>query len=59
MMDRNFARLYRVDATQLKRAVRRNIECFPVDFMFALTKQELENWRGQFGTPSSEKMGLR
>ena len=27
--------------------------------MFELTKQELENWRCQFGTSNSEKMGLR
>ena len=43
----------------MKRAVRRNIERFPDDFMFELTKQELENWRCQFGTSNSEKMGLR
>ena len=41
------------------RAVRRNIERFPADFMFELTKKELENWRCQFGTSNSDKMGLR
>ena len=58
-MDRDLAELYGVETAQLKRAVRRNIERFPVDFMFELTKQELENWRCQFGTSNSEKMGLR
>ena len=59
LMDRDLAALYGVETAQLKRAVRRNIERFPDDFMFELTKQELENWRCQFGTSNSEKMGLR
>lgn len=59
LMDRDLAELYGVETAQLKRAVRRNIERFPLDFMFELTKQELENWRCQFGTSNSEKMGLR
>lgn len=50
LMDRDLAELYGVETAQLKRAVRRNIERFPVDFMFELTKQKLENWRCQFGT---------
>ncbi len=53
------AELYGVDTAQLKRAVRRNIERFPPDFMFGLTKQELEDWRCQFGTSNGTKMGLR
>ena len=40
------------------RAFAGNIERFPVDFMFELTKQELENWRCQFGTSNSEKIGF-
>jgi len=59
LIDRDLAQLYGVETAQLKRAVRRNIERFPIDFMFELTKQELENWRCQFGTSNSEKMGLR
>ncbi len=59
LMDRDLAALYGVETAQLKRAVRRNIERFPVDFMFELTKQEFENWRCHFGTSNSEKMGLR
>ena len=58
-MDRDLAELYGVDTAQLKRAVRRNIERFPPDFMFGLTKQELEDWRCQFGTSNGTKMGLR
>ena len=29
------------------------------DFMFELTKKELDNWRCQFGTSNRDKMGLR
>ena len=50
MLDRDLAELYGVETSQQKRAVRRNIDRFPEDFMFELTKAELEDWRCQFGT---------
>ncbi|ARV05538.1 DNA-binding protein [Polaribacter sp. SA4-10] len=59
MLDRDLAELYQVETKQLKRQVRRNLNRFPDDFMFELTKNEFENWRSQFGTSNSEKMGLR
>ncbi|MBW1746619.1 MAG: ORF6N domain-containing protein, partial [Deltaproteobacteria bacterium] len=59
MLDRDLAELYGVETKQLKRAVRRNIDRFPSDFMFELTKKELEYWRCQIGTSNSDKMGLR
>ena len=59
MLDMDLSELYGVETKQLKRAVRRNIERFPLDFMFELTKEELQNWRSQFGTSNREKMGLR
>lgn len=59
MLDRDLAELYNVDTKQLKRAVRRNKDRFPDDFMFELSKRELANWRYQIGTSNSEKMGLR
>ena len=59
ILDRDLAELYEVETKQLKRAVRRNIDRFPADFMFELTKAELENWRCQFGTSNGEKKGLR
>ncbi len=55
MLDRDLAELYQIETKQLKRAVRRNIDRFPADFMLELTKAELENWRCQFGTSKSEK----
>ncbi len=59
MLDRDLADLYEVETKYLKRAVKRNIERFPEDFMFELTRTEMDDWRCQFGTSNSEKMGLR
>lgn len=59
MIDRDIAELYGVETKQLKRQVNRNIERFPDDFMFEMTQIEFENWRSQFGTSNSDKMGLR
>lgn len=52
MLDRDLAELYQVKTKVLKQAVRRNSNRFPEDFMFELTKQELENLRSQFVTSS-------
>ncbi len=54
MMDRDLAHLYQVETKMLKRSVRRNLERFPSDFMFELTKSEVENLRCQTGTSSLE-----
>jgi len=60
MLDRDLATLYGVETKRLKEAVKRNIERFPEDFMFELTKVEFEIWRSQFATSkSSDKKGLR
>lgn len=59
MLDRDLAELYGVETKRLKEQVKRNISRFPDDFMFELTKDELENWRSQFATSNSDKMGLR
>lgn len=60
MIDRDLAVLYEVDTSHLNRAVRRNIERFPEDFMFAMSKDEIQNWICQFGiSNSSLKQGLR
>jgi len=58
MLDRDLAELYKVETSQLKRAVRRNIDRFPSDFMFELTQTELENWRCQFGTSNDVLLGI-
>jgi phage regulator Rha-like protein len=59
MLDFDLSELYGVETKHLKRAVRRNIERFPSDFMFELSTVELKNWRSHFGTSNREKMGLR
>jgi hypothetical protein len=52
MLDNYLAELYEVSTSQLTRQVRRNIERFPEDFMFRLTKNEFQNLMCQFGTSS-------
>jgi hypothetical protein len=48
MLDRELARLYGVETRVLNQAVQRNIERFPEDFMFKLTREEAESSRSQF-----------
>jgi len=51
MLDRDLAELYQVETKYLKRQVQRNFERFNEDdFMFTLSKEELENLRSQNGT---------
>jgi len=52
MLDKDLAKLYEVDTSQLTRQVRRNIDRFPTDFMFQLTREELQNLICQNGTSS-------
>jgi phage regulator Rha-like protein len=52
MLDKDLALLYGVATGNLNKAVKRNIERFPDDFMFQLTKQEFENLKFQFGISS-------
>jgi hypothetical protein len=49
IMDFTLALLYEVEVRILKRAVRRNIQRFPSDFMFQLTKSEYDSLRSHFG----------
>jgi hypothetical protein len=50
MLDADLARLYGVETKALNRAVKRNIERFPSDFMFQLTREEAGRLRRQTGT---------
>jgi hypothetical protein len=59
MLDRDLAILYGIETKRLKEAVRRHISRFPEDFMFELSETEFHNWRTQFATSKSDKMGLR
>ncbi len=59
MFDRDLAELYGVETKRLNEQVKRNIDRFPNEFMFQLTKFELENWKSQFATSNKELIGLR
>lgn len=59
MIDRDLAELYGVETRTLNQAVKRNIKRFPEDFMFQMTKEEMEDWKSQIVISNSEKMGLR
>ena len=47
MFDRELAGLYGVRTMVLNQAVKRNIKRFPEDFMFQLSKEEMEDWISQ------------
>ena len=50
MLDRDLAELYGVPTRRLNEQVKRNARRFPENFMFQLSKEELENWRSQIAT---------
>ncbi len=59
MVDRDIADLYGVETRVLNQAVRRNEKRFPKDFMFQMTKEEMEDWKSQIVISNNVKMGLR
>lgn len=59
MVDRDLASLYAVETKVLNRAVKRNLQRFPADFMFQLTAEEADFLRCQIGTSSSSHGGRR
>jgi hypothetical protein len=50
MLDRDLAALYGVTTGNLNKAVRRNLDRFPADFMFQLTADEAIAISFQFGS---------
>jgi len=50
MLDRDLAELYGVTTGNLNKAVSRNTDRFPDDFMIQLTKDESDSLRFQFGS---------
>jgi len=52
MLDKDLAQLYGVETKALNRALRRNKDRFPEDFVFRLTPEELQNLKFHFGTSS-------
>lgn len=59
MLDKDLAALYGVETGALNRAVRRNLDRFPSDFMLELTDEEAEVLRCQIGISKPEGRGGR
>ena len=59
MLDRDLALLYGVETKVLNRAVKRNLQRFPFDFMFQLTSEEAKILRCQIGTSNEGRGGRR
>ncbi|SFW66940.1 ORF6N domain-containing protein [Chitinophaga sancti] len=59
MLDSDLASLYQVETKNLNKAVKRNMERFPVSFCFQLTDEEATNLRFQIGTSSLTYGGRR
>lgn len=55
MIDRDIAELYGVETKVLNQAVKRNIERFPEDFMFQLTREEIDSVKSQIVTLNTEQ----
>ena len=59
ILDGDLAAIYGIETKVLNKAVKRNAERFPLDFMFRLTAQEVKNLRFQIGTSSLSHGGRR
>lgn len=59
MLDADLAELYQVETKTLIKAVKRNLERFPEDFMFQLTEEEWEALRSQIGISNKGLGGRR
>ena len=59
ILDSDLARLYGVETFNLNKAVKRNLDRFPADFMFQLTKEETGRLRFQVGISKSTGRGGR
>jgi len=59
ILDSDLAKLYGVQTFNLNKAVKRNIQRFPTDFMFQLTKDEYESLIFQIGISKSGRGGRR
>ena len=59
MLDSDLAELYEVETKYFNKAVKRNTDRFPKDFMFQLTKEENECLRFQIGTSNTQGSGGR
>jgi ORF6N domain len=59
MLDADLAELYQVETFNLNKAVKRNLDRFPADFMFQLTSKEADSLRFQIGMSKPSGRGGR
>src|SRR6266446_8000343 len=59
MIDVDLAELYELPTKRFNQQVRRNLNRFPEDFMFQLTKEEADSLRSQFATSKTGRGGRR
>jgi hypothetical protein len=59
MLDSDLAEMYDVETKVLNQAVKHNLDRFPNEFQFQLTKDELDNLRSQIVTSSLSHGGRR
>ena len=59
ILDSDLAFLYDVQTSALNRAVKRNLDRFPADFMFQLNEKELKGLRCQIGISKKSRGGRR
>lgn len=59
ILDSDLAAIYGVSTRRLNEQIRRNIDRFPEDFAYQLTREELANLMSQFATSSSKHGGRR
>ena len=57
MLDQDLADIYGYELKAMNQQVKRNIARFPEDFMFQLTKDEMDNLKSQFATSRSDVIG--
>ena len=57
ILDKDLAVFYGVKPIRLREQVKRNIQRFPADFMFQLTKEEVELMVSQNAIPSKQSLG--
>ena len=59
MLDKDLAAMYEIETKRFNEAVKRNLERFPEDFMFQLTKEEYNSLRSQIATSNVGRGGQR
>ena len=59
ILDADLAKIYGVETKALNRAIKRNADKFPSDFLFQLTSREQDSLRCQFGTSNLRRGGRR